>query len=43
LLDTMYDLPSVEGVVKVVIDETVIQGESDPILIYESQQLASSE
>jgi len=43
LLDTMYDLPSVEGVVKVVIDETVIKGESDPILIYENQQLASSE
>jgi len=43
LLDTMYDLPSVEGVVKVVIDETVIKGESDPILIYENQQIASSE
>jgi len=43
LLDTMYDLPSVEGVVKVVIDETVIKGESDPILIYENQQKASSE
>jgi ATP-dependent Clp protease ATP-binding subunit ClpX len=36
LLDTMYDLPSVEDVSKVVIDETVIKGESDPILLYEN-------
>jgi len=37
LLDTMYDLPSIEGVVKCVIDDSVIKGESDPILIYENQ------
>lgn len=44
LLDTMYRLPSMENVAKVVIDETVIGGESDPILIYEnSNQAASSE
>ncbi|GAB5380396.1 MAG: ATP-dependent protease ATP-binding subunit ClpX [Aliiglaciecola sp.] len=36
LLETMYDLPSMEGVSKVVIDETVIKGESKPILIYDS-------
>ncbi|MCE0557588.1 MULTISPECIES: ATP-dependent protease ATP-binding subunit ClpX [unclassified Motilimonas] len=36
LLNTMYDLPSVDDVSKVVIDETVIKGESDPILIYQS-------
>ncbi|MEM0514300.1 ATP-dependent protease ATP-binding subunit ClpX [Pseudoalteromonas sp. YIC-827] len=36
LLDTMYELPSMEDVSKVVIDETVIKGESDPILIYEN-------
>ena len=36
LLDTMYDLPSMDGVSKVVIDETVIDGESAPILIYEN-------
>lgn len=36
LLETMYDLPSMEGVSKVVIDETVIKGETKPILIYES-------
>ena len=43
LLDTMYDLPSIEGVVKVVIDDSVIKGESDPILIYENQPQAASQ
>jgi len=38
LLSTMYDLPSIEGVAKVVVDESVIAGESDPILIYANQQ-----
>jgi len=36
LLDTMYELPSIDNVSKVVVDETVIKGESDPILIYDS-------
>ncbi|MEE4290961.1 MAG: ATP-dependent Clp protease ATP-binding subunit ClpX, partial [Cycloclasticus sp.] len=44
LLDTMYDLPSLENVCKVVIDEKVIRQESDPMFIYENEQkLASSE
>ena len=45
LLDTMYELPSMDNVSKVVIDETVIKGESDPILIYENnnQDKAASE
>ncbi len=45
LLDTMYELPSMDDVSKVVIDETVIKGESDPILIYQSgnQDKAASE
>jgi ATP-dependent Clp protease ATP-binding subunit ClpX len=34
LLDTMYDLPSMENVSKVVIDDTVIRGESKPYIIY---------
>ena len=41
LLDTMYDLPSMEDVEKVVIDESVIAGQSKPLLIYgkpEAQQ-----
>jgi ATP-dependent Clp protease ATP-binding subunit ClpX len=39
LLETMYELPSLEGVSKVVIDQGVINGKSDPILMYETQQL----
>lgn len=38
LLDIMYDLPSLDNVVKVVIDESVVNGESDPILIYENTE-----
>jgi ATP-dependent Clp protease ATP-binding subunit ClpX len=34
LLDIMYDLPSQEGVVKVVIDENTIMENSKPLLIY---------
>jgi ATP-dependent Clp protease ATP-binding subunit ClpX len=36
LLNTMYDLPSTESVTKVVIDESVIRGDNDPILMYEN-------
>lgn len=36
LLDTMYELPSMENVSKVVIDGSVIEGDSDPILIYDN-------
>ena len=36
LLDTMYDLPSIEGVSKVVLDEAVINGDAKPYLIYQS-------
>jgi ATP-dependent Clp protease ATP-binding subunit ClpX len=35
LLDTMYDLPMMENVSKVVIDAAVIDGEAQPYLIYE--------
>jgi len=38
LLDTMYDLPSMEGVSKVVIDEGFINGESGPLLMYENPE-----
>jgi ATP-dependent Clp protease ATP-binding subunit ClpX len=34
LLDTMYELPSLEHVSKVVVDEAVINGTSEPYLIY---------
>ncbi len=36
LLDTMYHIPSDEGVSKIVIDEGCIAGESEPIKIYEN-------
>ncbi len=39
LLETMYELPSMDGVSKVVIDKGVIMGQSDPILIYEKQDM----
>ncbi|WP_026972818.1 ATP-dependent protease ATP-binding subunit ClpX [Aliagarivorans marinus] len=41
LLDTMYELPSMDNVSKVVIDQAVIQGESDPILIYTNEDKAT--
>ena len=37
LLDTMYELPSSDNITKVVIDEGVINGKSDPILVYEPE------
>jgi ATP-dependent Clp protease ATP-binding subunit ClpX len=46
LLEIMYEIPSESSVTKVIIDENVINGVSDPILIYETQdpqQKASSE
>jgi ATP-dependent Clp protease ATP-binding subunit ClpX len=44
LLDTMYDLPSLENVRKVVIDESVILGNSKPYMIFDaSEPLAASE
>ncbi len=38
LLDTMYELPSLSNVSKVVIDAGVIHGHTDPLLIYESTE-----
>ena len=44
LLDTMYDLPSMENVRKVVIDESVILGNSKPYMIFDaSEPMAASE
>jgi ATP-dependent Clp protease ATP-binding subunit ClpX len=36
LLNSMYDLPSLENVSKVVVDETVIAGDAEPYILYES-------
>jgi ATP-dependent Clp protease ATP-binding subunit ClpX len=35
LLDIMYDLPSMDNVSKVVVDESVILGEADPYILYD--------
>ncbi|VAW74322.1 ATP-dependent Clp protease ATP-binding subunit ClpX [hydrothermal vent metagenome] len=44
LLDTMYDLPSMDDVTKVVVDESAIKDESKPLFIYESSgKVASSD
>jgi len=43
LLDTMYELPSSTNIAKVVLDEGVILGQHDPILVYETEvQLANA-
>jgi ATP-dependent Clp protease ATP-binding subunit ClpX len=38
LLNSMYKIPSEENVTKVVIDEGVINGDSEPLFIYESSE-----
>jgi ATP-dependent Clp protease ATP-binding subunit ClpX len=44
LLNTMYELPSADNIVKVVIDESVILGQSEPLLVYEAEnKMAVSE
>ena len=42
LLDTMYDLPSLEGVSKVVIDESVVNSLSHPLLVYEQDDIKNA-
>ena len=41
LLDTMYKIPSLGDVSKVIIDAAVIEGESDPLLMYENAEQPS--
>jgi ATP-dependent Clp protease ATP-binding subunit ClpX len=45
LLDTMYELPSLESVSKVVVDESVIEHKTEPYLIYQTppNKVASAE
>ncbi len=45
LLDTMYEIPSLKQVIKVVVDESVVKGEAKPLLLYENddvEQLAAN-
>ena len=37
LLETMFEIPSERDVTKVVIDESVIKGDSEPLKVYQSQ------
>ena len=39
LLETMYDLPSIEGIAKVVIEEKTITEEAKPLLVYKNEAL----
>jgi ATP-dependent Clp protease ATP-binding subunit ClpX len=41
LLDSMYRIPSEQNVSKVVIDESVIMGDSEPLVVYETQEKAA--
>ena len=38
LLNTMYELPSADNITKVVIEESVVLGQSEPILVYETEK-----
>jgi|TARA_A100001015_G_scaffold11046_1_gene13261 ATP-dependent Clp protease ATP-binding subunit ClpX len=38
LLETMYKIPSEDGVIKVVVDGSVIDGENEPLLVYEQKE-----
>ena len=40
LLNSMYELPSLENVSKVVVDESVIDGESEPFIVYENMPVS---
>ncbi|MCZ6500274.1 MAG: ATP-dependent Clp protease ATP-binding subunit ClpX [Gammaproteobacteria bacterium] len=37
LLDTMYDLPTMQNVIKVVVDESVVEGDTQPYFIYQTE------
>ncbi|MDF1765705.1 MAG: ATP-dependent Clp protease ATP-binding subunit ClpX [Gammaproteobacteria bacterium] len=41
LLDSMYKIPSLEKVSKVVIDAAVIEGESEPLLLFENTEASN--
>ena len=43
LLDTMYDLPGMDGVEEVVISKEVVDGEAKPLLIYSDRNLEKAD
>ena len=42
LIDTMYDLPNLDGVAKVVVDEHIVEEGGKPLLVYREQAKASA-
>jgi ATP-dependent Clp protease ATP-binding subunit ClpX len=38
LLDTMFDLPSMDGVDEVLIDKDVVEGRKDPVRVYSEEK-----
>jgi len=43
LLETMYDLPSLKNVQKVVVDDSVIEGTTKPYIVYKSEAAGTSD
>jgi len=43
LLDTMYDLPSLRNVQKVVVDEAVAEGHSKPYIVFKTPEASGEE
>ena len=37
LLDVMYEVPSIDNLHKVVVDESVVLEQSDPLFVYDKQ------
>ena len=42
LLESMYTIPSTPNVAKIVIDESVVKGDSEPLLVYETPSPAAA-
>jgi ATP-dependent Clp protease ATP-binding subunit ClpX len=42
LLESMYSIPSATNVAKIVIDESVVKGDSEPLLVYETPSPAAA-
>jgi len=42
LIDTMFDLPTLDGVAQVVVDESAIEEGAKPLLVYREQAKASA-
>ena len=41
LIDTMFDLPTLDGVAKVVLDEHTIEDEAKPLLVYREHKASA--